>query len=98
MSKGESPDAAWWEALVDEIIAAPQKAIIDALTATGALTEADLQAALEGQEFGGIGKAGIAYHVKRLRKLNAVEVDAAPGAGRAGYRLTPKPGGGDGSG
>lgn len=91
---GATPDIAWFDALLTEILPPPQKAIIDALIgATGPLSEAEIQAALEKRGLGDLNAAGVRYHVKRLRKLDAIEVDPSSTTSRqVRYRLTEKPG------
>jgi len=90
---GATPDIAWFDALLTEILPPPQKAIVDALIdATGPLSEPEIQAALEKRGFD-LNAAGVRYHVKRLRKLRAIEVDPSSTTSRqVRYRLTEKPG------
>lgn len=92
MSGGAQLDASWWEALVAELVPGPQKAIIDTLqAATEALTEADLQVALEGEGRRKIGPR-IRHHLGRLRALNAIDIEVSPtGPVRVRYCLTERP-------
>jgi hypothetical protein len=79
----------WFEELAFKLLHPAQQAIIQLLRIQhGRAVQEDLQVALEGQ-----GHRNFKHHIVRLRKLNAIEVEASPtGPPRIYYYLTERPG------
>jgi DNA-binding HxlR family transcriptional regulator len=90
VSKVPRPDERWWEVFAAQLVPPAQKEIIDTLKgAANPLSEVELSEAVQGGNLG----PRITHHLRRLRKLNAVDIEVSgKGPPRVKYRLTRRPG------